>query len=80
MYNICTTSAQRLRRWSDIVQMLYKCFVFIGMVCVSGYVGFVYSVADGIQIDQDLDQTAPAIIRDCQPTSTGGGKPLSMMS
>ena len=25
--NICTTSAQRLRRWSNIVQMLYKCFV-----------------------------------------------------
>ena len=24
----CTTSAQRLRRWSNIVQMLYKCFVF----------------------------------------------------
>ena len=54
--------------------------MFIGMVCVSGSVGFVYSVADGIQIDQDLDQTAPAIIRDYQPTSTGGGKPLSMMS
>ena len=31
-YNICTctTSAQRLRRWSYIVQMLYKCFVFTG--------------------------------------------------
>ena len=26
-YNICTTSAQRLR-WSDIVQMLYQCSVF----------------------------------------------------
>ena len=30
VYNICTTSAQRLRRWSDIVQMSYKCFVFAG--------------------------------------------------
>ena len=30
LYNICTTSAQRLRRWSNIVQMLYKCFVFTG--------------------------------------------------
>ena len=30
LYNICTTSAQRLRRWSNIVQMLYKCFVFAG--------------------------------------------------
>ena len=28
--NICTTSAQRLRRWSNNVQMLYKCFVFTG--------------------------------------------------
>ena len=26
LYNICTTSAQRVRRWSDIVQMLYKMF------------------------------------------------------
>ena len=30
LYTICTTSAQRLRRWSNIVQMLYKCFVFAG--------------------------------------------------
>ena len=30
VYNICTTSAQRLRRWSNIVQMLYTCFVFAG--------------------------------------------------
>ena len=30
-YNICTTSAQRLRRWSNIVKMLYKCCVFTGM-------------------------------------------------
>ena len=29
--NICTTSVQRLRRWSDIVQMLYKCPVFCGI-------------------------------------------------
>ena len=28
LYNSGTTSAQRLRRWSNIVQMLYKCFVF----------------------------------------------------
>ena len=25
--NISTTSAQRLRRWSNVPQMLYKCFV-----------------------------------------------------
>ena len=30
LYNICTTSAQCLRHWSNIVQMLYKCFVFAG--------------------------------------------------
>ena len=30
LYNICTTSSQRLRRWPNIVQMLYKCFVFAG--------------------------------------------------
>ena len=28
MYNICTISTQRLRRWFNIVQMLYKCVVF----------------------------------------------------
>ena len=30
VYNIYTTSAQRLRRWSNIVSMLYKWFVFAG--------------------------------------------------
>ena len=30
LYNICTTSAQRLRRWSNIVQMSYKCFALAG--------------------------------------------------
>ena len=29
-YNICTTSAQRLLRWSNVVQMLDTCFVFTG--------------------------------------------------
>ena len=28
LYNICTKSAQRLRRWPSIVQMSYKCFMF----------------------------------------------------
>ena len=31
LYKICTMSAHRLRRWSNIVQMLYKCFVFTGI-------------------------------------------------
>ena len=31
LYNIYTTSAQRLWRWPNIVEMLYKCFVFAGV-------------------------------------------------
>ena len=31
-YNTCTTHAQRLRRWSSIEQMLYKCFAFTGQL------------------------------------------------
>ena len=31
LHYIHTTSAQRLRRWSNLVQMLYKCFAFTGM-------------------------------------------------
>ena len=30
LYNICTTSAQRLRRWSNIVQMLYYMYLKLG--------------------------------------------------
>ena len=32
LYNICTMLDQRRRRWADVVQMLYKCFVFVGML------------------------------------------------
>ena len=32
LYIICTMLAQRQRRWSDVVQMLCKCFVFAGKV------------------------------------------------
>ena len=28
LYNICTMLEHLIRRWSNIVQMLYKCFVF----------------------------------------------------
>ena len=31
LYNLCTMLGQRRRRWNDVVQMLYKCFVFAGM-------------------------------------------------
>ena len=30
LYNICTMLDQRRRRWADMVQMLYKCFVYAG--------------------------------------------------
>ena len=30
LHNICTMLGQRRRRWADVVQMLYKCFVFTG--------------------------------------------------
>ena len=32
LYNNCTMLDQRRRRWADIVQMLYKCFVFAGPI------------------------------------------------
>ena len=32
---------QRRRRWADVVQMLYKCFVFAGMsLFISGFLDF----------------------------------------
>ena len=31
LYNICTMLDQRRRRWADVVQMLYKSFVFSGI-------------------------------------------------
>ena len=44
LYTIYTTSAQRLRRWSNIVEMLYKCFVLAGVVA---YVEGRYAGAGG---------------------------------
>ena len=32
MYNICSMSDQRRRRWADVVQILYLCFVFAGNI------------------------------------------------
>ena len=32
LYNICTTSVQHRRRWANIVQVLYKSFVFAGKI------------------------------------------------
>ena len=31
LYDICTMLDQRRRRWVDVVQMLYKCFLFTGI-------------------------------------------------
>ena len=31
LHNICTILDQRRRRWADVVQKLYKCFVFAGV-------------------------------------------------
>ena len=31
LYNFCRTLDQRRRRWADVVQMLYKCFLFAEM-------------------------------------------------
>ena len=36
LYNICTMLDQRWRRWADVVQMLYKCFVFAGNTQIKG--------------------------------------------
>ena len=54
LYNVCTTSAQRLRRWSTIVQMLYKCFAFTGIILLcldglcNGVLGAVYITVNHI--------------------------------
>ena len=32
LYTICIMLDQRRRRWADVVQMLYKCFVFLGIL------------------------------------------------
>ena len=34
LYNIYTMLDQRRRRWTDVVYMLWKCFVFAGMVYI----------------------------------------------
>ena len=34
LYNICTMSEQRRRRWAVVVKMLYKMFVFAGTLLV----------------------------------------------
>ena len=38
LHNICTMMDQRRKLWGDVVQMLYKCFVFAGRCESYGYV------------------------------------------
>ena len=58
LYNIYTTSAQRLQRWANIVQMLYKCFGFTG--------GFSHkhtqSALVRVRDDENLVNTTPSKI------------------
>ena len=51
LHNIFTTSAQRLRRWSSIVHMLCKCFVFTGEYehRIRKYLSFCYAGHSVIQ-------------------------------
>ena len=30
LYTLCTMLEQRRRRWAEVVQLLYKCFAFVG--------------------------------------------------
>ena len=43
LYNIHTTSAQRLRRWSNIVKMLYKCFAFAVLLKLADVLPFEFA-------------------------------------
>ena len=61
LYNICTMLDQRRRRWSNVVQMLYKCFV-LGSInpCVHGRgVPFPARVAVSENADQEMDLCKP---------------------
>ena len=42
-------SDQRRRRWADVVQMLYKCFVFAGVVTYESW-----HTVDAIPRDNDV--------------------------
>ena len=46
LYNICTMLDQRRRRWDDVVQMLYRCFVFAGVGDAAKQPGLAEAVTD----------------------------------
>ena len=37
LYNFRTMLDQRRRRWADVVEMLYKCFMFAGIASLPDY-------------------------------------------
>ena len=52
LYNICTMLDQRRRCWADIVQMLYKCFVFAGNVLRWNNLAFLFFISQTSFINQ----------------------------
>ena len=52
LYNICTMLDQRLRRWANVVQMLYKCFVFTGLdpLSATAITEWLYILSNNISI------------------------------
>ena len=46
LYDICTMSDQRRRRWADVVQIPYKCFVFAGMDSILRHTKYTHSVSE----------------------------------
>ena len=56
LYNIYTMSAKRLRRWSNIVQMLYKCLCLLGIqnwmnvLCLLGIYYLAHRIRSGHRI------------------------------
>ena len=66
LYNICTTSAQRLPRWSDIVQMLYKYFMFAGKSLASSeYIGGSVMYSDVTVMDGCVTSCLSRICNHC---------------
>ena len=67
LYNICSRLDKRQRRWADVVQMLYKCFVFAGQGLVElYYIGAQYadSSQNRINILQARNLTLGSLMAD----------------
>ena len=68
LYNICTMLDQRRRRWADVVEMLYKYFVFAGLWAFIFYQHivyytryYIYNVAD--QCWTNVEDVEPALYK-----------------